>query len=80
VWLASDPTPPRRGWLVLGWWPPLIAAWLTLAWPLVSAALLLGSALSLVAIVRDVQRRQDEQFFDEERRRAVPVPTAETLR
>ncbi|MCA1665090.1 MAG: DUF4328 domain-containing protein, partial [Myxococcales bacterium] len=67
VWLASDPTPPRRGWLVLAWWPPLVAAWLTLAWPLVSGALLLGSALSLVAIVRDVQRRQDEQFLDGQR-------------
>ena len=80
VWLASDPTPPRRGWLVLAWWPPLIAAWLTLDWPLVSSALLLASALSLVAIVRDVQRRQDEQFLDEELRRAVPLPTADSLR
>jgi hypothetical protein len=80
VWWASDPTPPRRGWLVLTWWPPLIAAWVTLAGPFVSGALLLASALSLVAIVRDVQRRQDEQFLDEERRRAVPAPTADALR
>jgi hypothetical protein len=44
------------------------------------AALRLTSALCLLAIVRDAQRRQDEQFLDEERRRAVPLPTAEALR
>lgn len=80
VWLASDPTPPRRGWLVLGWWLPLVCAWPAMSWPLVSAALLMVSALCLVVIVRDVQRRQDEQFLDEERRRLVPLPTADALR
>jgi hypothetical protein len=80
VWATSDPTPPRRGWLIIGWWPTLLVGAMAHERPLVSAALLLGSALSLLAIVRDAQRRQDEQFRDEELRRAVPQPTADALR
>ena len=80
VWWSSDPTPPARGWLLWLWWPPLIAGVLTLGIPLVSAPLLLVSAASLVGIVRDVQRRQDEVYLDDERRRAVPAPTADALR
>jgi cytochrome bd-type quinol oxidase subunit 2 len=80
VWRASDPTPPARGWLLYGWWPALLGGGLTLTVPLVSAPLLLVSAACLVGIVRDVQRRQDEQFLDDERRRAVPGPTADALR
>ena len=34
----------------------------------------------VVGIVRDVQRRQDEQFRDDELRRGVPAPTADALR
>lgn len=80
VWLTSDPTPPRRSWLLLAWWPALIAGAVTIRAHLLSGALLLCSALALVAIVRDVQRRQDEQWLDVERRRAVPQPTADALR
>ncbi|HEY2746667.1 MAG TPA: DUF4328 domain-containing protein [Polyangia bacterium] len=80
VWRASDPTPPVRAWLLWGWWPPLVLGCLTLALPLLSAPLMLASAVCLVGIVRDVQRRQDEQFLDDERRRAVPLPTADVLR
>ncbi len=80
VWHGSDPTPPARGWLLYGWWAPLVLGTLGLTTPLWSAPLFLVSALSLVAIVRDVQRRQDEQFLDEELRRAVPAPTADALR
>ncbi|HEX8954536.1 MAG TPA: DUF4328 domain-containing protein [Polyangia bacterium] len=80
VWYGSDPTAPARPWLLAGWWPSLLVGALGLATPLVSAPLFLVSALCLVAIVRDVQRRQDEQFLDGERRRAVPAPTADALR
>ncbi len=80
VWRASDPTPPARAWLLYGWWLPLVLGCATLALPLVSAPLMLASAVCLVGIVRDAQRRQDEQFFDDERRRAVPLPTADALR
>lgn len=80
VWYGSDPTPPGRRWLLLAWWLPLLAAGLGLATPLWSAPLLLVSAACFVGIVRDVQRRQDEQFLDDERRRAVPAPTADALR
>lgn len=80
VWRSSDPTPPQRAWLLLAWWPPLVVASVTLGSPLVSGALLLGAALALVAIVRDVQRRQDEQWLDVERRRNVPQPSADALR
>ena len=41
---------------------------------------MLVSAASLVGIVRDVQRHQDEQFRDDELRRGVPAPTADALR
>ncbi len=80
VWLASDPTPPGRQWLLVGWWPMLIFGLLGVLPPVLEAALLLTSAGCLVAIVRDAQRRQDEQFLDQERRRAVPLPTGEALR
>jgi hypothetical protein len=80
VWLASDPTPPRRQGLLLGWWLPLLGAPLAHSLPMVSSALLLVSALCLVALVRDLQRRQDERFLDDELRRAVPLPTADALR
>lgn len=80
VWHGSDPTPPARGWLLFGWWPPLLVGALGLMTPLWSAPLFLVSAACLLGIVRDVQRRQDEQFVDDERRRAVPGPTADALR
>jgi hypothetical protein len=83
VWLASDPTPPddaRRRWLLGGWWPSLVVAALGILPPVLGAALMLTSAACLLAIVRDTQRRQDEQVLDEELRRAVPSPTAEMLR
>jgi hypothetical protein len=83
VWLASDPTPPeptRRRSLVAGWWVALlVAAFAPLPAALV-AALMLTSAACLIAIVRDTQRRQDEQLLDEELRRAVPRPAADALR
>lgn len=75
VWYASDPTPPARPWLIFAWWPPLLCGLLAFGAPL-----LLLSAAALIAIVRDVQRRQDEQFLDDELRRAVPLPTADALR
>jgi hypothetical protein len=80
VWHGSDPTPPARGWLLFGWWPAFVFGAFGLSAPLWSAPLFLVSAACLVGIVRDVQRRQDEQFLDEERRRAVPLPTADALR
>ena len=80
VWLGSDPTPPARSWLLWGWWPALFVGALAQSVPLVSAPLFLLSAVCLTGIVRDVQRRQDEQFLDDERRRAVPLPTADALR
>jgi hypothetical protein len=80
VWYGSDPTPPGRGWLLYGWWAPLCVGALALTVPLASAPLFLVSAVCLIGIVRDVQRRQDEQFLDDELRRAVPAPTAEALR
>lgn len=80
VWYGSDPTPPARPWLLLAWWGPLCAGTLGLGAPLWSAPLFLGSAACLLMIVRDVQRRQDEQFRDDELRRAVPAPTADALR
>ena len=80
VWYGSDPTPPARSWLLVAWWPPFLFAWLTLGSPIVSAPLMLVSAAALIALVRDVQRRQDEQFRDDELRRAVPDPTADALR
>jgi len=80
VWYGSDPTPPARGWLLAAWWPPLLVAWLTLGSAIVSAPLMLVSAGTLIALVRDVQRRQDEQFRDDELRHAVPQPTADALR
>jgi len=80
VWYGSDPTPPARGWLLLGWWPAFFFGVLGLSTTLWSAPLFLVSAACLVGIVRDVQRRQDEQFLDDERRRAVPLPTADALR
>jgi len=80
VWYGSDPTPPARGWLLFGWWPTLFVGALGLMTPLWSAPLFLVSAVCLLGIVRDVQRRQDEQFLDDERRRAVPGPTADALR
>jgi hypothetical protein len=33
-----------------------------------------------IAVVRGIQRRQDEQWLDLERRRAVPQPSADALR
>ncbi len=80
VWFGSDPTPPARPWLLVAWWATLCLGTLGLAMPLWSAPLFLVSAVCLVAIVRDVQRRQDEQFLDDERRRAAPLPTADALR
>jgi hypothetical protein len=80
VWYGSDPTPPARSWLIFGWWPPLLLGGLTLAAPILSAPLLLASATALVALVRDLQRRQDAQFLDDELRRAVPAPAADALR
>lgn len=80
VWYGSDPTPPARGWLLFGWWPALLLAGVSLGAPLWSAPLMLVSAAALVGIVRDVQRRQDEQFRDDELRRGVPAPTADALR
>ncbi len=79
VWLRSDPTPPRRRWLVLSWWPALILA-MVASNPIVTAALMLLSAASLAAIVRDTQRRQDEQFLDEVLLSGVPQPSGDTLR
>ena len=79
VWVRSDPTPPGRPWLLFAWWPSLVLA--AVVGPSVpGAALMLGSALALTAIVRDTQGRQDEQALDDERRRAVPLPTADALR
>lgn len=40
----------------------------------------IASALLFLFVVRGAQRRQDEQWLDLERRRAVPQPTAELLR
>ena len=80
VWHGSDPTPPARGWLLYGWWGAFLVGVMAIGAPLLSAPLMLASALCLVAIVRDVQRRQDEQFRDEELRRAVPEPAADALR
>jgi Domain of unknown function (DUF4328) len=80
VWYGSDPTLPRRRWLLPAWWVLLFEAAFAVGEPLVNAPMMLISAACLLAIVRDVQRRQDEQFLDEERRRAVPLPTAEALR
>jgi hypothetical protein len=75
VWHGSDPTPPARAWLLFAWWPPLLLALLAFGAPL-----MLVSGAALIAIVRDTQRRQDEQFADDELRRAVPLPTADALR
>jgi Domain of unknown function (DUF4328) len=36
--------------------------------------------LCFIAVVRGIQRRQDEQWLDLERRRAVPPPSADALR
>jgi hypothetical protein len=80
VWLGSDPAPPRRPWLMVGWCAPLVAAAFGLLPPPFDAALLCGSAACLLLVVRDTQRRQDEQFIDEQRRRSVPLPTADALR
>lgn len=80
VWYASDPTPPARRWLLAGWWASLLVGALGLTTTLWSAPLFLVSAVCLVGVVRDVQRRQDEQFLDDERRRAMPLPTADALR
>jgi hypothetical protein len=80
VWLQSDPTPPRRGWLVAAWWLALLLACVGVVSATLGAALMLISAACLLAIVRDTQRRQDEQILDEELRRAAPMPTANALR
>jgi hypothetical protein len=82
VWRMSDPTPPAREKLLWIWWGTFLLGFgcLTLGLSLPAGLCLLPSAIALVAIVRDVQRRQDEQFLDDERRRAVPGPTAEALR
>jgi hypothetical protein len=80
VWLASDPTPPRRGWLVGAWWASFIAAAAVGFGSGLGAALMVSSAACLLGVVRDTQRRQDEQSFDDELRRAVPVPAADALR
>jgi hypothetical protein len=80
VWLASDPTPPRRRWLVGGWWASFLMAACGLWLSAPGALLMLLSAMCLLAIVRDTQQRQDEQTLDEELRRAVPAPTADALR
>jgi uncharacterized protein DUF4328 len=85
LWLQSDPTPPPRGrdWMLLAaWWPTLLLSLLLqpLGVPLVVDGLRLVAGLALLAIVRDIQRRQDEQWIDGERRRAVPQPSAEALR
>ena len=50
------------------------------AWSLAQAALALAAAAACLAILRAVQRRQDEQWLDLERRRAVPEPAADRLR
>jgi Domain of unknown function (DUF4328) len=78
VWLESDPTLPRRRWLVAVWWVSLLEA--ALIPPVLGAAFMLTSAVCLLGIVRDTQRRQDEQILDEELRRAAPLPTADALR
>jgi Domain of unknown function (DUF4328) len=83
VWLASDPTPPpaaRVRRLLVGWWPTLLLAGLFEWPPFIANGLLLLSARCLLAIVRDVQHRQDEQWLDSERQAAVPQPTADFLR
>ena len=76
VWYGSDPTRPRRRWLLPAWWVLLFQAAFAVGEPLVNAPMMLASAVCLLAIVRDTQRRQDEQILDEELRRAVPLPTA----
>jgi hypothetical protein len=85
VWLQSDPTPPPGGrdWLLIaGWWPTLLLSLLLQPFgpSLLVDGLRLASALSLVPIVREIQRRQDEQWLDGERRRAVPIPSPAALR
>jgi hypothetical protein len=47
---------------------------------LLQAALAVLAAASAIAVVRDVQRRQDEQWKDRARRARVPRPSADTLR
>lgn len=92
VWLDSDPTPPPRARmrrLLGGWWATFLAgaavSVMTLrpvapGWLELESLLRLASALALLGIVRDIQRRQDAQWLDLEQQRAVPQPTAEALR
>jgi hypothetical protein len=44
------------------------------------ALLALLAARAAGLLVRDVQRRQDEQWLDRQRRRQVPRPSADALR
>jgi hypothetical protein len=79
VWSGSDPTPPLHRWLVVTWWPAMILG-IVAQHAAVTAPLMLVSAASLMAIVRDTQRRQDEQYQDDVLRSGVPLPTGELLR
>jgi hypothetical protein len=90
------PPPARRARRIsLALWGPLFVALLVAHWglprpwaPLAREAWLLQvqalaatvAALACVALVRDVQRRQDEQWLDGERRRALPRPAPDALR
>lgn len=79
VWMGSDPTPPGRRWLILTWWPSLLLAFAAQQ-ALVTSLLMVVSAASLTAIVRDTQRRQDEQHLDDLLRSDLPLPTGNSLR
>jgi hypothetical protein len=90
------PPPARRvhAWMA-AWWPPLLAS-LTIAcvglprswrlphedagWLALGEGLRVLAAVACAAIVRDVQRRQDEQWNDRERQRTVPEPATDRLR
>ena len=90
------PPPARRvRLLMVAWWPPLVAslaiacAGLPRSWRLpqedagwlaLGEGLRVMAALACVALVRDVQRRQDEQWRDREQRRALPQPAPDRLR
>jgi hypothetical protein len=80
VWRATDPVPPRRPWLMATWWGGLILALGVVRHDTIASALMVVSAASLIAIVRDAQRRQDAQFDDLELRGAIPAPTANGYR
>jgi len=91
----TPPPNQRSRALMVAWWPPLLVALLIACarlprswrlpqedagWLALGEGLRVLAAVACVRIVRDVQRRQDEQWDDRQRQRACAEPAADRLR